>query len=96
MLGPEHVFELTNAAYMQLIGHRDVLGLPVRMALPEVEGQGFFELLDQVYETGQTFVGSSLKTRMQRTLGAPSEERFIDLVYQPVRNPGGEVMGIFV
>ncbi len=50
--GPDHVFELTNVAYLALVG-RDVLGKPVREALPEVEGQGFFELLDRVHATGE-------------------------------------------
>lgn len=94
--GPEHTFELTNASYMQLVGHRDVLGHTVREALPEVDGQGFLELLDQVYRTGERFVGSSLKAQIQRTPNAPIEDRFIDFVYQPVRNPTGDVIGIFV
>ncbi|HEX8685492.1 MAG TPA: PAS domain S-box protein, partial [Pyrinomonadaceae bacterium] len=42
--GPEHVFELANPAYLQLVGHRELIGRAVREALPEVEGQGFFEL----------------------------------------------------
>lgn len=94
--GPDHVFELTNAAYMQMVGHRDVIGLPVRDALPDVEGQGFFELLDQVYATGERFVGSAIKAIIQRSPGAPKERRFMDLVYQPVRDQAGAVIGIFV
>lgn len=94
--GPNHVVELTNAAYMQLVGHRDVIGLPIRQALPEIEGQGFFELLDRVFTSGEAFVGYALKAELQRTPGAAIEDRFIDLVYQPVRNPAGEVFGIFV
>lgn len=35
--GSEHRFVLTNPAYQQLIGHRDVVGLTVREAIPEVE-----------------------------------------------------------
>ena len=46
--GPEHVFSLANAAYQRLVGKRDLVGSPVRSALPEVAGQGFFELLDRV------------------------------------------------
>jgi PAS domain-containing protein len=45
--GPDHVFDLVNRAYLQLLGHRDLIGRSVREAVPEVEGQGFFELLDQ-------------------------------------------------
>jgi hypothetical protein len=33
---------------------------------------------------------------VQRTPGAPVEERFVDLVYQPVTDAGGIVTGIFV
>src|SRR5918993_1400693 len=93
--GPEHVFELVNPAYMQLVGHRDVIGRPVRQALPEVAGQGFFDLLDGVYAKGEAFRGSALKVGLQRTPGAPVEERFVDLVYQPVRDADGRVTGIF-
>lgn len=94
--GPEHVFDLTNAAYMQLIGHRNVIGMPVRQALPEIEGQGFFELLDSVYSTGQPFVGRGLTAYIQRSPGAAREECYLDLIYQPVRDPDGNVSAIFV
>jgi hypothetical protein len=46
--GASLVFELANDAYYQLVGHREVLGKTVREALPEVAGQGYFELLDRV------------------------------------------------
>ena len=55
--GPEHRFVLTNPAYQQLIGHRNVIGLTVREAVPEVERQGFIDLLDNVFATGEAFVG---------------------------------------
>jgi PAS domain-containing protein len=51
--GKDHVFELANHAYLQVVGHRDILGRPVREAIPEVRGQGFYELLDQVFESGK-------------------------------------------
>lgn len=94
--GPDHVFELTNSAYRQLIGHRDVIGLPMRQALPDIEGQGFYELLDSVFEKGEPFIGHGLKASVQWTPGAPLEERLLDFVYQPVRDPAGEIIGIFV
>ncbi|WP_224249319.1 response regulator [Hyalangium gracile] len=94
--GAQHVFELANDAYSQLIGHRPVLGRPVRQALPEIEGQGFFELLDKVFATGEPFVGRNLPVFLQRKPGAPLEEVFIDLVYQPIIEPDGSISGIFV
>ncbi|MEP6504024.1 MAG: ATP-binding protein, partial [Betaproteobacteria bacterium] len=94
--GREHRFEFVNGAYLQLIGHRDVLHLPVRAALPEVAGQGFFELLDGVFDTGVPFVGSKLAVQLQRSPAGPLEQRYVNLIYQPIRGPGGEVDGIFV
>ena len=94
--GPEHRFEFVNGAYMQLIGHRDVLGQTVRDALPELQGQGFYELLDNVFATATPFVGSNLPARIQRAAAGPLEERFINLVYQPFMGDDGLVEGIFV
>ncbi|MEO8757891.1 MAG: PAS domain-containing protein [Devosia sp.] len=94
--GPTHIFDITNAAYRQLIGHRDVIGKPVREALPEIAGQGFFELLDEVYNSGKAFVGTGLHALIERQPEAPPEERFLDLIYQPITNSDGAVTGIFV
>ena len=94
--GPDHVFEITNDSYLQLIGRRQLIGKTAREALPEVAGQGFFELLDQVYQSGEPFVGHAVPLRVQRAPGGPLEERFIDFVYQPIRGPKGDVEGIFV
>jgi PAS domain S-box-containing protein len=94
--GPEHRFVLTNPAYHQLIGHRNVIGLPVREAVPEIEGQGFFELLDNVFATGEPFVGKDVKIVLQRTPGGIEETRYLDFVYQPIKDESGHVTSIFV
>jgi signal transduction histidine kinase len=94
--GPTHVFDLVNSAYSQLVGHRDVEGKSVLEALPEVSGQGFIELLDRVYQTGQPFIGRHMPFKVQRHPGADLETRFIDLIYQPISDPVGTVTGIFV
>lgn len=94
--GPAHVFEMANEAYYQVVGHRDILGKPVREALPEVEGQGFFRLLDRVYESGEPFVGREVEVRLQRTPDEELETVYLDFIYQPVTRPDGSVAGIFV
>ncbi|HBF52012.1 MAG TPA: hybrid sensor histidine kinase/response regulator [Massilia sp.] len=94
--GPEHMFEIANKSYQQLIGYRDIVGKTARAALPEVEGQGYFELLDQVYTSGEPFVGHAVPLKVEREPGAPLELRYIDFVYQPIRDPHGNVVGIFV
>jgi two-component sensor histidine kinase/PAS domain-containing protein len=93
--GPSHTFELVNAAYQRLIGDRSVVGLTVREALPELEGQGFFELLDTVYRTGEPFIGRQQPLLLRRTPDGPIEQAYVDFIYQPVRDSEGAVTGIF-
>ncbi|HEX6100084.1 MAG TPA: ATP-binding protein [Thermoanaerobaculia bacterium] len=91
---PNHIFEEANPSYMHLVGEgRTLIGLPVREALPEIEGQGFFELLDGVYETGTPFTGTEVRVLLRR--GGDIEERFVDFVYQPTRDGQGRIDGVF-
>jgi two-component sensor histidine kinase/PAS domain-containing protein len=93
--GPQHVFQLANAAYRHLIGDRPIMGQSVREALPELEGQGFFDLLDQVYRTGEPFAGRQLPLKIRRRQGGPVEQAYVDFIYQPVKDSTGAVTGIF-
>jgi PAS domain S-box-containing protein len=94
--GPDHVFEIANPAYLQLVGHRDVLGRTVREALPEVVEQGFIELLDRVYRSGEPFVGTEVPVLLQREAGGESVQVYVNFVYQPITDAFGSVSGIFV
>jgi PAS domain S-box-containing protein len=92
--GPNHVVELANLAYYQLVGHRDLIGKPLRDALPELRAQTYFDLLDRVYQTGQPFVGRGMRVLVQREPEAPLTEIFVDFVYQPIFDQAGAPAGI--
>jgi PAS domain S-box-containing protein len=94
--GRDHVFEMVNEAYCQLVGQRDLLGKSVFEALPELAGQGYKELLDQVFESGKPFVGRDLKVALRRAPDAPISEIHVDVLYQPLFDAAGQVTGIFV
>ncbi|MET0291186.1 MAG: HAMP domain-containing sensor histidine kinase [Steroidobacteraceae bacterium] len=94
--GPAHVFELANAAYLELIGNRPVIGRAVAEALPEVAAQGFVALLDRVYATGLTYKAEAAPVALKRSADSELEERVLDFIYQPLRDPAGGVTGIFV
>jgi PAS domain S-box-containing protein len=93
--GPEHVFEFVNEAYASLFGGRDFVGHPVREVFPELEGQGFFEWLDQVYATGERHVAHEVPVDLQVAAGASLEHRILDFIYEPVTDDRGQVTGIF-
>jgi PAS domain S-box-containing protein len=92
LTGPNHVYEYVNEAYVTISGPRAFVGRSVREVFPELEGQGFYELLDQVYATGETFSARAMPIR----LTGEDAERFIDLLYQPIRDEKGSVTGILV
>jgi len=94
--GPDHVYEMINGSYQQLIGHRTVLGKSLAEAVPEAEEQGFSKLLDRVYETGEPYVGRGTPIHLARTPKHPLELRYIDFVYQPKREPDGSISGVIV
>ncbi len=93
--GPQHVYKLANEMYLQFVGNRDIVGKPIREALPELEGQGFLELLDNVYVTGEPFIGNEMPVNIDMG-GGKLEEMYMNFVYQPARNGAGEVEGILV
>lgn len=94
--GPEHRFDLANPSYMQLVGHRPVLGRTVAEALPDAVAQGHLELLDQAFRSGEAYSATGAKYSVQAEPGGATVERFVDFVYQPVKDPLGRVTGIFV
>lgn len=94
--GPEHRFEMANPAYANLLGDRQLIGLTVRDALPEIARQGFIEVLDEVYQSGTAYVGTSVELNIQRIHGRPEETYILDFVFQPVFDSQGHVGGIFI
>jgi PAS domain S-box-containing protein len=94
--GPEHVYELANAAYLLMVGRRDILGMPVPAVLPELTEQGYNELLDQVYATGVPYIAHGVPVRFQRTPGAGLEELILDFIFQPVTDAEGKITGVLI
>nr|WP_281409333.1 PAS domain-containing sensor histidine kinase [Microvirga terricola] len=94
--GPDHVYELANRAYLQVVGRHDVVGKTVAEALPEIAQQGYVEILDQVYASGQPYVGRGIRVFFQPKLSEPPTEGFYDIVFQPIFDRSGSTVGILI
>ncbi|MDF2598255.1 MAG: hypothetical protein K0Q54_1078, partial [Methylobacterium brachiatum] len=88
---PSHIFEYVNDAYITVAGRRAYIGRNVREVFPELIGQGFYELLDQVYATGEPFTARAVPIRF----AGEDSDRYLDFLYQPIRGADGAVTGIF-
>lgn len=96
MSGPDHVFSFANDSYMRLIGGRQVIGQPIRRALPEVIEQGFVDLLDAVYRDGIPYAAEGSRVLLQNHPDETPRETFLDFSYAAIRGPDGQITGVFV
>lgn len=94
--GPDHRFVMINPEYRRVIGGRHVEGRSFAQALPEIAEQGYAALLDEVFRSGVTVRRMSERVLFRWSEGGPMEERFVDFVYQPIRDESGMVTSIFI
>jgi signal transduction histidine kinase len=93
MRGPEHVYEFANPRYLALVGNRDVVGKPLREALPDA-APVVVPLLNEVFASARPYSGSELAVTIERE-GRPTE-CFFNFIYQPIFDTQGAVEGIAV
>ncbi len=91
--GPDHVFEYANERYLHLLDARDVTGRRARDVVPEVAAQAFIGQLDQVFRSGERHEGFASPLVLN---GGGGEPRYLDFVYQPIRDGAGLVTGVLV
>ncbi len=80
-----HTFRMANPFYSQLVGRspQELIGRPLLEVLPELKGQGFDQLLDQVIETGTPYVANEVPVQLVRN--QQLETIYLNFTYQPER-----------
>ncbi|MGM9506564.1 PAS domain-containing protein [Larkinella sp. GY13] len=92
-VGPDMIVELPNEAMLKFWGKGDtVIGKPLREALPELVGQPFLDILDEVYRTGVEF--SSQESEAVLVVDGKPGIYYFNFTYKPLRNADGEVYAI--
>lgn len=94
--GPEHRFELVNKNYQQLFPGRNLLQRTVAEALPEVIDQGFIQLLDKVYQTGESFTADKITIMLDKHDTGELKEYCISFQYLPLLDEQDKIYGILV
>jgi signal transduction histidine kinase len=91
--GKDHVFEFANPRYLDLIGNADVVGKPLREALPAA-APVVLPLLDQVLSRAEPYSGSELPVVLER--GGRLDQCYFNFIYQPIFDASGGVEGVAV
>ncbi|WP_375436874.1 PAS domain-containing protein [uncultured Hymenobacter sp.] len=96
--GPQHVFQFVNPPYQALVGDRPLVGKPIAEAMPELAGQPIFGLLDQVFQTGETFYATEMLVQLDHAnAGATNlEQRYYNFIYQARHDLAGAIDGVLV
>ncbi len=96
--GRELTIDLANPLILEVWGKdaADVIGKPLAVAVPELQGQGFIELLLGVLDTGVAYRGKEVLVRLDRDRDGVLEDLYFDFVYAPIRAPDGTPDGVFV
>jgi len=96
LVGKDHVYELVNERYQGLIGQRKIQGKTMMEALPELAGQGLDKLMDNVYNTGEPYVGIDMPITLARDENVASEERYFNFSYQPMYDENRNINSVLV
>ncbi|GAB4010320.1 hypothetical protein GCM10028808_20780 [Spirosoma migulaei] len=89
------IVETANSSILEIWGkNASIIGKPLINALPELEGQGFIELLESVYDSGNAHYGFETLARLHRN--GQLEEAYFNFVYAPVRDSSGSVNDVLV
>lgn len=91
--GPDYTIEMANEPILKLWGKGpQVIGKPVLESFPEVEEQGYIELLDRVRTTGVPFQTEEIQVWFHNN--GQKQQKYVTLLYQPFYE-NGVVTGIF-
>lgn len=92
--GSNHTYEYANDRYHELIGRKELVNKTLEEVAPEVYEQGFGDLLDYIYATGESHVGFATPVTF-RDANNIERNLFLDFVLQPIHDSDGKVTGIF-
>nr|WP_236675903.1 ATP-binding protein [Chryseolinea lacunae] len=93
--GPDFVYELFHPKNKEIFGDVDFTGMKLRDALPELEGQGIIEMLEDVYKNGKTICQNEqgVVFRDKQRYGE-STDRYFNLINQPWYDLRGNIQGV--
>ena len=92
--GPSFVVDIANDLMFEVWGKRadEMMDRPLFDGLPEAKDQGFEDLLQQVYTTGETFYANELPVALPRQ--GKMETAYLNFVYEPFRRSEGSIDGV--
>ncbi|QKG51399.1 PAS domain-containing protein [Hymenobacter sp. BRD67] len=96
LAGPELTYELVNPIYQQFFPERQLLGKPLREALPELADHAAYHTMRRVFETGEPLWQQALHVPLARTADGVLEDRYFNYLQQARYDEQGRIDGVLV
>ncbi|NJN67772.1 MAG: PAS domain S-box protein [Chloroflexaceae bacterium] len=93
-IGEEMIYHFANHAYRVGTGKHHPIGKPLREVFEEREIPGLTPVLEQVYASGKPQVVNEALVRLPNVETGAEEERWYNLVYNPVCDEHGKMVGV--
>ena len=93
--GPNHVYEMANHTYLELINKKNIIGKSMKEIRPETEEQGLIEILNKVYKTGIAFSAHEKLLKLDTKVNGEIIDLYQDILLQPHKDINGNIDGIY-
>jgi two-component system sensor histidine kinase VicK len=88
--GDDLIIHMANEAMLGFWGRSEtIIGMPMAVALPELKGQPFIGLLQQVWRTGETYEAKGVPADF--TINGRLQTSYYDFTYKAVKNSDGSM-----
>jgi signal transduction histidine kinase len=94
--GPELIYEFLNSRYQQFFPERQLLGKPMRDALPELANHAAYYTMRHVFDAGETVWQQALQVPLARTKDGVLEDRYFNYIQQPRYDERSHIDGVLV
>lgn len=87
--------EVANNLMLDLWGKdKSIIGMPLATGIPELVGQPYLEILDNVYTSGERYVGKAAKVELHKD--GRNTDCFFNFIYEPLKNERGITKAIMI
>jgi PAS domain S-box-containing protein len=94
--GPDFVYEFQNTIHRKIFPERELVGKELVKAFPELKDSSIFQILKNVFETGEPYEHKELMIPMYLNGTETKEEVYWNFIYQPRYNLTNEIDGIVI
>lgn len=95
LVGSEFIIEVANDMMLKVWGKtKEIIDEPLALALSELQGQPYLSILDEVYSSGETFIGDVANVKLD--IDGTLKDCYFNFIYEPLKNDNGETVAIIV